>query len=98
MDKGKEVIGGDVPAIANATQKLPTIRRPLICNHYGLSAHFSKLRDRRSRRSCQDKLHSALDFWLGIRLHGIKPLGIRLLNISCNSSDLFLPIRMANPR
>jgi len=31
MDKGKEVIGGDVPAIAKATQKPPTIRRPHIC-------------------------------------------------------------------
>jgi len=40
VDKGKEVIGGDVPAIAKATQKLPTIRRPLICHHCGLSGHI----------------------------------------------------------
>ncbi|XP_062150442.1 zinc finger BED domain-containing protein RICESLEEPER 2-like [Alnus glutinosa] len=40
VDKGKEVIGGDVPTIAKATQKLPTIRRPLICHHCGLSGHI----------------------------------------------------------
>jgi hypothetical protein len=40
LDKGKEVIGGDVPASAKATQKPPTIRRPPICHHYGLSGHI----------------------------------------------------------
>jgi hypothetical protein len=40
MDKGNEVIGGDVMAVAKATQKPPTIRRPLICHHYGLSGHI----------------------------------------------------------
>jgi len=41
MDKRKkEVIGGDVSAIVKATQKLPTIRGPPICHHYGLSSHF----------------------------------------------------------
>jgi hypothetical protein len=40
MDKGKEVIGGDVMAIAKATQKPPTIRRPPICHHCGLSGHI----------------------------------------------------------
>jgi len=35
MDKGKEVIGGDVLAVAKATQKPPTIRGPPICHHYG---------------------------------------------------------------
>jgi hypothetical protein len=39
-DKRKEVIGGDIPAITEATQKLPTIRRPPICHHYGLSGHI----------------------------------------------------------
>jgi predicted amino acid dehydrogenase len=40
MDKGKEVIGGDVLSVAKATQKPPTIRRPHICHHYGLSGHI----------------------------------------------------------
>jgi len=97
MDKGKEVIGGDVPATAKATQKPPTIRRPPISDPI---AHFSKLRDRRSIRSCQAKLHPALDLWPGIRIHDIRIHhiwihGIRLLSISSNSGDLFQPIRMA---
>jgi hypothetical protein len=37
VDEGKEVIGGDVPAVVKATQKHPTIRRPPICHHCGLS-------------------------------------------------------------
>jgi len=40
MDKQKEVIGGDIPATAEATKKLPTIRRPPICHHCGLSGHI----------------------------------------------------------
>ncbi|XP_062164976.1 uncharacterized protein LOC133871564 [Alnus glutinosa] len=40
VDKGKTVIGRDVPAIAKATQKPPTIRGPLICHHCGLSDHI----------------------------------------------------------
>jgi hypothetical protein len=39
-DKQKKVIGGDFLAIAEATQKLPTIRRPPICHHCGLSGHI----------------------------------------------------------
>jgi hypothetical protein len=39
-DKKEEVIGGDIPATAEATQKFPTIRRPLICHHCGLSGHI----------------------------------------------------------
>jgi hypothetical protein len=35
MDKGKEVVGGDVSASAKATQKPPTMRRPPICHHCG---------------------------------------------------------------
>jgi hypothetical protein len=35
VDKGKDVIGGDIPI----TQKPPTIRRPPICHHCGLSEH-----------------------------------------------------------
>jgi hypothetical protein len=35
VDKGKDVIGGDIPI----TQKPPTIRRPSICHHCGLSGH-----------------------------------------------------------
>jgi hypothetical protein len=35
MDKGKDIISGDIPI----TQKLPTIRRPPICHHCGLSGH-----------------------------------------------------------
>jgi hypothetical protein len=58
-----------------------------------LIAHFLKLRDQRSRRSFQDKLHPALDLWLGIKIHGT-----RLLSIRGNNNNLFLPIRMANPR
>jgi hypothetical protein len=33
-----------------------------------------------------------------IKLHGIRPHGAKLLSISGLSRDLFLPIRMANPR
>jgi hypothetical protein len=40
MDKGNEVIGGDISAITNATQKPPTIRRPPICHHCGLTRHI----------------------------------------------------------
>jgi hypothetical protein len=40
LDKGKEVISGDIPANAKATQKPPTIRRPPICHHCGLSGHI----------------------------------------------------------
>jgi hypothetical protein len=40
VDKGKVVIGGDVLAVAMATQKPPTIRRPPICHHYSLSGHI----------------------------------------------------------
>jgi hypothetical protein len=40
VNKGKEVIGGDISAIAKATQKPPTIRRPHICHHCGLSGHI----------------------------------------------------------
>jgi len=35
VDKGNDVIGGDIPII----QKPPTIRRPPICHHCGLSGH-----------------------------------------------------------
>jgi len=62
------------------------------------SALFSKLRDHRSRKSCLDKLHSALGLWLGIKLHGKRLIGIRLISISGINNDLFLPIRIANPR
>jgi hypothetical protein len=43
VDKGKEVIGGDVPTAAKVTQKPHTIRRPLICHHCGLSGHIQPL-------------------------------------------------------
>jgi hypothetical protein len=36
VDKGNEVIGEDIPV----TQKPPTIRRPPICHHCGLSGHI----------------------------------------------------------
>jgi hypothetical protein len=36
MDKGKDVISGDIPI----SQKPPTIRRPPIYDHYGLSRHI----------------------------------------------------------
>jgi hypothetical protein len=39
-DKRKEVIGGDILATIEATQKLPTIRRPPICHHCDLSGHI----------------------------------------------------------
>jgi hypothetical protein len=35
VDKGKDVIGEDIPI----TQKPPTIKRPPICHHCGLSGH-----------------------------------------------------------
>jgi hypothetical protein len=37
MDKGKAVIGRDVPAITEPTQIPPTKRKPPICHHCGLS-------------------------------------------------------------
>jgi hypothetical protein len=40
MDKGKEFIGGEVLAVAKATQKPPTIRRLPLCHHGGLSGHI----------------------------------------------------------
>jgi hypothetical protein len=40
MGKGKAVIGRDVPAVANSTQKPPTIKGPPICHHCGLSGHI----------------------------------------------------------
>jgi hypothetical protein len=36
VDKGKDVIGGDIPI----AQKPFTIRRPLICHYCGLSDHI----------------------------------------------------------
>jgi len=35
VDKGKDIISGDIPV----THKLPTVRRPPICHHCGLSGH-----------------------------------------------------------
>jgi hypothetical protein len=43
-----------------------------------LSAPFSKLRERRSRKRFPDKLISIQDLWPSIRLHRIKLQGIRL--------------------
>jgi len=46
LDKGNEVINGDVPASLKATQKPPIIRRlfiirrPPICHHCRLSGHI----------------------------------------------------------
>jgi hypothetical protein len=40
MDKGKVVIGGDVPTVAEPTQIPPTKREPPRCHHYGLSGHI----------------------------------------------------------
>jgi hypothetical protein len=40
LDKGNEVIGGDVLVRAKATQKPPLIRRPPKCYHCGLSGHI----------------------------------------------------------
>jgi hypothetical protein len=40
LERGKEVIGGDVLAIAKATQKRPTIRRPLMPPLWCLSGHI----------------------------------------------------------
>jgi hypothetical protein len=40
VDKGKEVIGGDVPVSAKATQKSPLTRRPPICHRCGLSGNI----------------------------------------------------------
>jgi len=40
LDKGKEIIGGDVLVSVKATQKLPFTRRPSICHLCGLSEHI----------------------------------------------------------
>jgi hypothetical protein len=71
------------------------------------SAPFSKHKKRKSRKKCPDKQITAQDLWPSIRLlimlHGIKHQGImhhstRHLSISGLSSDLYLPIIVANPR
>jgi hypothetical protein len=40
MEKGKAVIGRDVPAVAEPTQIPPTKREPPICHHCGLNGHI----------------------------------------------------------
>jgi hypothetical protein len=40
LDKGKEVIGADVPVSVKATQKLPLTRRPPTCHLCVLSEHI----------------------------------------------------------
>jgi ribosomal protein L32 len=40
LDKGKAVIGGDVPVVEELTLKPPTMRKPPICHHCGLSGHI----------------------------------------------------------
>jgi hypothetical protein len=67
------------------------------------SAPFSKLSEERLRKKCLDKQITAQDPWPSIRLLNIKPLGImhhgaRLHCISGLSSNLYLPIIVANPR
>jgi hypothetical protein len=53
LDKGKEVIGGDVRVSAKATQKSPLTRMPHICHQCGLSGHIrpqcSLLKTQRSK-------------------------------------------------
>jgi hypothetical protein len=53
LDKRKEVIGGDIPVSAKATQKLPLTRRSPICHHCGLRGHirpkYSLLKGQRSK-------------------------------------------------
>jgi hypothetical protein len=62
MDKGS----GDVPV----TQKLPTVRRPPICHHYGLSRHvrpqYSLLKEEVPRQ-----VRGAQDLWPSIKIQGI---------------------------
>jgi hypothetical protein len=77
------------------------------------SVPFSRLKDQRSRKRCLDKQILAQDLLSnirlqgirlpniklhGIKLQGIRPHGAMLPSISNLSRDLFLPIRMANPR
>jgi hypothetical protein len=72
------------------------------------SVPFSRLREQRSRKKFPDKEISTQDLWPSIKIHGIKlpsiklqgimPHGARLPSISDLSRDLFLPIRVSNPR
>jgi hypothetical protein len=64
------------------------------------NALSSRLRDQRSRKKCPDKHIFKLPSikLCGIKFQGIRLHGARLLSISDLSRDLFLPIRMANPR
>jgi hypothetical protein len=93
VDKGKEVIGGDVLAVAKATQKPHTIRRPPICHHCGLSGHIrpqcSLLKAQRSK--VKKKLPRQATSCT-------RPLTGHQDSISGDNNDLFLPIKMANPR
>jgi hypothetical protein len=89
-DKGKDKLNGDVPG----TQKPPSTRRPHICHHYGLSR---LVRPQCSLLKAQKAKHQ------GIRLFSIKLLGLMHhdtwhLSIRDLSSDLYLPITVANPR
>jgi hypothetical protein len=114
LDKGNEVIDGDVPASAKATQKPSIIKRPPICHHCGLSGHirpqcsllkayrskFKKEVPRQATFGTRPLAHIRLPSikLYGIKPHGIRTHGIRLLSINGINSDLFLPIRMANSR
>jgi hypothetical protein len=67
------------------------------------SAPFLKQKKQRSRKKCPDKQLMAQDLWPSIRLHGIrflniKPLGLIHHSTRHLSSDLYLPIIVANPR
>jgi hypothetical protein len=69
---------------------------------------FSRLKEQRSRKRCPCKQILAQDLWPSKRLQGIRPSSIKLQGIrphgaklpstSNLSRDLFLSIRMANPR
>jgi hypothetical protein len=94
MDKGKAIIGEDVLSVTEPTQMPPSKREPPICHQYGLSGHIRpKCRLLRVQRlKVKKKPPRKATHVLDVQT------SIRLLSISYNSGDLFLPIKMENPR
>jgi hypothetical protein len=92
----------------------PTIKQPLICHHWCLSGHIrpqcslhkaqrSKVKKDVQRQANFGTRPQAQYQAPSIRLHGIKfqgtrPDDVRLFSINGINRDLFLPIRMENPR
>jgi hypothetical protein len=107
-EKGNDKINGDV----QGTQKPPIIRKSPICHHCGLNGHVrpqcSLLKAQRAKVNKELPRQANYDTrplaqyqtfkHQGIRSLGIKPLIIMHHGTRHLSSDLYLPIIVANPR